>query len=125
MIYAPASEPSNADLMNIILGMREQMALKEDIHVAIFETFHELRAELDPICAHIAEVDAKASQALYKTKVLNDQLRVAEEATHRDSARMAQLEAGLRNLEARLAAGGHLRSSSSAHSLCRLASEHA
>ena len=70
------------------------------------ETVQELRAELAPIPAHIAEVDTKASQALYETKVLNDQMKIAEEASRRDNARMAQLESGLRNLEARLAAGG-------------------
>ena len=70
------------------------------------ETVQELRAELAPIRAHIAEVDAKASQAFYETKVLNDQMKIAEEASRRDNARMAQLESGLRNFEARLAAGG-------------------
>ena len=113
IVSAPVNEPSNADLMTVILGMREQMALKEDIHVVKFETFHELRAELDPICAHIAEVDAKASQSLYETQVLNDQVKIAEEATRRDSAQMVQLKSALRNLEARLTAGGFTLSETS------------
>ena len=29
IVSAPVNEPSNADLMTVILGMREQMALKE------------------------------------------------------------------------------------------------
>ena len=102
----PPLEPSNADLMTVILGMREQMALKADIEVAKLETVKEIRAELAPIRAHVAEVETKANQALTETKVLHDRMISAEEATRIDSLRIAQLESGIRNLEARLAATG-------------------
>ena len=42
----PTSEPSNADLMSVILGMRDMMALKEDVQVAKLETVQEIRTEL-------------------------------------------------------------------------------
>ena len=92
--------------MTVILGMREQMALKADIEVAKLETVKEIRAELAPIRAHVAEVETKANQALTETKVLHDRMISAEEATRIDSLRIAQLESGIRNLEARLAATG-------------------
>ena len=102
----PPLEPTNADLMTVILGMREQLALKADIEVAKFETVKEIRAELGPIRAQVAEVDSKATQALTETQVLHDRMSLSEETTHRDNLRLVQLESGIRNLEARLAAGG-------------------
>ena len=47
--------------------MRQQMALKANIKVAKLETVKEIRAEPVRIRAHIAEVDAKADQALIET----------------------------------------------------------
>ena len=92
--------------MSVILGMREQMALKADIEVAKLETVKEIRAELGPIRAQVAEVDSKATQALTESRVLHDRMSLSEETTHRNNLRLVQLESGIRNLEARLAAGG-------------------
>ena len=81
------------------------MVLKENIQVAKLETVKEFGAELAFTCAQIVEVDAKANRALNETPVLHDRMALAEEASRSDRLRMAQLESGLRNLEARLATG--------------------
>ena len=102
----PTSEPSNADLMSVILGMRDMMALKEDVQVAKLETVQEIRTELAPIREHIADVEAKADRAvedtkraLQETKQLHDRLAKVE-----TSGASAVVEARLKRAESQIAA---------------------
>ena len=69
------SEPSNADPMSVILGMRDMMALKEYVQVAKLEAVQETLTELAPIREHIVEVDIKADRALTETKILQQSSR--------------------------------------------------
>ena len=92
--------------MSVILGMRDMMALKEDVQVAKLETVQEIRTELAPIREHIADVEAKAdlavedtTRALQETKQLHDRLAKVE-----TSGASAVVEARLKRAESQIAA---------------------
>ncbi len=97
-----SGEPTKADLMNAIIGMKEQMALKEDIEVAKLETVKEIRSEIAPLRESIAEVDTKAVRALDETKMLHDRMVTAEQGQIREFDRVGRLESEVQELKKQL-----------------------
>ena len=99
-----SGEPTNSDLMHAIIGMKEQMALKEDIEVAKLETVKEIRSEIAPLRESTAEVDTKAVRALDETKMLHDRMVTAEQGQIREFDRVGRLETEVKLLKEQFAA---------------------
>ncbi len=72
------AEPKIADVLRAIQGLTEKVALKEDLQVAKLETIKEVRSEIAPIHAHVAQIEANTAKALDETKALHDRLVVVE-----------------------------------------------
>ena len=108
-----SGEPTNSDLMNAIIGMKEQMALKEDIEVAKLETVKEIRSEIAPLRESIADVDTKAAQALDETKMLHQRMVTAEQGQIREFDRVGRLESEVQELKKQLASVSSSSASSS------------